>query len=252
MSDEKLPKEALLLKFLNMTTSPADGEALTAMRKANELLRSAGWTWEMLLAQKIKIIENPFTNLRMPERADRRKPPPPPPQQTYATPPVNSSRRNSYSGVCWCCGTHVDDNQGYIFTPNLYNGAAPSSYKVICALCNRSTSRIADTPAPYAGPPQPTCRTPVSSNNPAYHEGDCYCCGAFLPLGSAFLFSPKSFNSYATTNAALICDLCNQNAYLAIPSTPHAPRSRPQPQYSTQPRKKRTQTRRYMPGIDEL
>lgn len=38
-------QQELLIKVLGMTTSVHDGEALAAIRKANELLKAAGVTW---------------------------------------------------------------------------------------------------------------------------------------------------------------------------------------------------------------
>ena|SRR5258708_4987622 len=64
----ELPKQDLLLKLLGMTTSASDNEALMAIRRANELLTRAGWTWEMLLKNKIKVFENPFNGISDPRR----------------------------------------------------------------------------------------------------------------------------------------------------------------------------------------
>jgi hypothetical protein len=61
-----LPKEELLLKLLNMTTSNHDHEVLVAIRKANELLTANKWSWEKLLKNKIKVVEDPFKNLTTP------------------------------------------------------------------------------------------------------------------------------------------------------------------------------------------
>jgi hypothetical protein len=59
----ELPKQDLLAKLLAMTTSPNDGEALCAMRKANALLLAAGWTWERLIQGKIRVLEDPFKSI---------------------------------------------------------------------------------------------------------------------------------------------------------------------------------------------
>src|SRR5260370_31922069 len=76
------PKQDPLLKPPGMTTSASDNEALMAIRRANELLARAGWTWEMLLKNKIKIIENAFNGISNPrsKNFDPPKPPPPPRQ----------------------------------------------------------------------------------------------------------------------------------------------------------------------------
>ncbi len=39
-----------LIKFLNLTTSDSDGEALAALRKANKMIKEAGSTFEQLLS----------------------------------------------------------------------------------------------------------------------------------------------------------------------------------------------------------
>jgi hypothetical protein len=63
MSDETpLPKQELLIKLMNMTSSSNDGEALSAVRKANELLLANKWSWEKLVHSKIKVIADPFVN----------------------------------------------------------------------------------------------------------------------------------------------------------------------------------------------
>ena len=61
-----LPKHELLLKLLKMTGSDNDAEALTAVRKANQLLLSADWTWDRLLEGKITVVGDPFGGLQKP------------------------------------------------------------------------------------------------------------------------------------------------------------------------------------------
>jgi hypothetical protein len=61
MSD--LPKQELLIKLLALTASDSEGEALSAMRKANSLLATAGWTWERLIRGKITVLADPFNNI---------------------------------------------------------------------------------------------------------------------------------------------------------------------------------------------
>ena len=67
MTNEKLPKQELLIKLLKMTTSNSDGEALAAVRMANNLLKTAGWDWEKLINGKITIIEDPFSKTPEPK-----------------------------------------------------------------------------------------------------------------------------------------------------------------------------------------
>ena len=40
-----------LAKILAMTTSTHDGEALSAIRRANEIIKGEGLSWELVLAQ---------------------------------------------------------------------------------------------------------------------------------------------------------------------------------------------------------
>ncbi len=85
----ELPKQDLLLKLLGMTTSASDNEALMAIRRANEFLARAGWTWEMLIREKIKIIENPFNGLADPTRRPKN-------EQQPTTPPKPSPLRDTW------------------------------------------------------------------------------------------------------------------------------------------------------------
>ncbi len=85
----ELPKQDLLLKLLGMTTSASDNEALMAIRRANEFLARAGWTWEMLIREKIKIIENPFNGINDPTRRPKNEQQPTtPPKTTPPKPPT--------------------------------------------------------------------------------------------------------------------------------------------------------------------
>src|SRR5262245_56175131 len=80
--DGELPNLGLLIKLLKMTTSSNDGEALIAMRKANEQLIKFGGDWEALLSGKVTVIGDPFVKMDAPRDSDIRrsqhaKPPPP-------------------------------------------------------------------------------------------------------------------------------------------------------------------------------
>jgi hypothetical protein len=156
---EDLPKQDLLIKLLKMTTSSNDGEALTALRKANMLLLSAGWDWEKLIHGKIKVIEDPFKNTLDPfeNRQPARRPPPPPPPprptpaQRPAPPPpppppppkprpavIASTKANIYAGWCFCCGQPVLAQDGFIFDPQKHNSRANSKWQIVCKPCNVS------------------------------------------------------------------------------------------------------------------
>ena len=150
----EIPKLDLLIKLMGKTTSDNDSEALLFLRKANEQVRAAGWTWETLLRGKVTIIADPFRSTPLPERAtnngwstvpSRPAPPrrPAPPQnpldavfaaaagnaaQAYNSRPT--SRTNQYSGNCWNCGKFVGANAGTIrrdtLTKNKWEVFCPS------------------------------------------------------------------------------------------------------------------------------
>src|SRR3974377_1972764 len=84
---EDLPKQELLIKPIKMSPSPNDGEALIAVRKANELLKSAGWDWEKLVNGKIKVIADPFAKVDTPMNRSIHNPPQPPRPAPRPTPP---------------------------------------------------------------------------------------------------------------------------------------------------------------------
>jgi hypothetical protein len=83
----ELPNLPLLIKLLKMTTSPHDGEALLAVRKANEQLVKFGGCWEALLRGKVTIIADPFANEACPPPPPDRKPAPPAPPRPPRQPP---------------------------------------------------------------------------------------------------------------------------------------------------------------------
>ena len=139
--------------MLNMTTVAEDTMAVVAIRKANELMRDAGWTWEQLLTNKIRIIEDPFKNLATPSgpttvsaataytptrsstTPPKPAPPPPPPAKGSPSSPI-SSTINRYVGWCWCCGMETVANAGFIFKPT----PTSTGWEVICTPCNTSAT----------------------------------------------------------------------------------------------------------------
>ena len=137
-----------MIKLLRMTESDNDGEALTALRKANAFLRSAGWDWEKLVNSKIKIIEDPFKNLGTPPGGNKMSAPgfnqpmqPPPPRQPPPPPTQKKSwplgiAPNRFAGWCYCCGVEVVANAGVIFKPYEYHAQAVNDWRVACFLCN--------------------------------------------------------------------------------------------------------------------
>jgi hypothetical protein len=160
-----------------MSTSPNDGEALISIRKANDLLKTAGWDWEKLIHGKIKVIEDPFKSVDVPlsrsthsapppapaprptrgytavnpnpppkaapqpPPAYAAPPPPPPPRPRPAPKPVQplSTKDNLYAGWCYCCGDPVGAKGGFIFDPSVKNRNAKSKWQICCTSCNNST-----------------------------------------------------------------------------------------------------------------
>lgn len=171
--DAPLPKQELLLKILNMTTSDNDGQALVAMRKANAFLDAAGWTWEKLLSGKIVVVEDPFAKIEtptsntnrgyagstpprpapqappQPQRTQTQRPPPPPPPKPKPQPIFTglSSKKNIYPGFCYGCGYHVPAEKGFVFNPADHNPKAQDKFLIICIKCNQN-SYVSSSAAP--------------------------------------------------------------------------------------------------------
>jgi hypothetical protein len=157
-----IPKQELLIKLLRMTESDNDAESLSALRKANTLLRNAGWDWERLINGKIRIIEDPFKNLGQPQagrtytsatatQAPPPRPAPPPPQPAaHKTSWPLGINPNRFAGFCYCCGAEVLSTAGVIFKPYQYNTNAPDDWKVACLSCNGTSTRSGATVTSYA------------------------------------------------------------------------------------------------------
>ena len=125
---EELPKHELLIKLMGMTGSSNDAEALVALRKANELLASAGWDWERVLRGKIsvKVFEDPFKNTSMPKPKAAGSPPtkkaPSPPPRKPVNPPQSyqtGDTRPVYGGI------EVFDGNSWVFRPTRRPAAPP-------------------------------------------------------------------------------------------------------------------------------
>lgn len=136
---------------MGMTGSSSDAEALVALRKANDLLRAAGWTWERVLTDKIKVVENPFAGMtnrferkpvtpQGPTPAPRPAPQPKPQIVTPYGSPTNpiSTVRNKFAGFCYCCGVDTAAQQGFLFDPWNLRNDAQSKWQVVCTPCNTS------------------------------------------------------------------------------------------------------------------
>jgi hypothetical protein len=174
------PRQDILLKLLKMTTSSNDGEALTAIRKANAVLNAGGWDWDKLFSRKIVIIEDPFSKIETPRsRTSTTEPPPyarpaptnwgkpppsPPPHAARpapAAPPPRaqptprapySNKANLYAGWCYCCGDTVPVKSGFVFRPYDHNSKAPDKSVTICPSCNQNRVSVMRSSAPRTKP----------------------------------------------------------------------------------------------------
>lgn len=158
----ELPRQELLKKLLMMTTSDNDGEALTALRKANSVLTAAGWDWNKLIDGRITVVEDPFKNLGVPPgrngvgagnaapstpgftpRPSTPTPPPPPPRQGTPANPI-SSTPNRFPQACHCCGIEVITGTGYIFKVR----PTDQKWSCVCTTCNTSALVFNSAAAP--------------------------------------------------------------------------------------------------------
>lgn len=183
MTEETLPREELLRKMLNMTTSSNDGQALVAIRKANALLEGAGWSWDKLLAGKIRIVENPFKNIPNPKRTESPSsfgasftaaPPPTQPQAKGRAPSPTTRPR---SGCRW---------EYDAFGDCWVNTNAPTQQR--------------------QWPPQ---NLGLSKKN--LYGGHCYCCGDYVDNEKGFILKPSDKNPAASSKWAVCCAACNKN-----------------------------------------
>lgn len=116
--DNDPPNIDLLIKCLGMTKAENDGQALVAIRKANQQLEKFGGSWDALLRGKVTIIGDPFRDIPAPPPprdngfASTRgfgAPAAPPRPQPAAPPPRPKPRPipNKFEGFCHKCGGRV-------------------------------------------------------------------------------------------------------------------------------------------------
>lgn len=183
MDDPVLPKEELLRKMLNMTTSDNDGQALVAIRKANELLAAAGWSWDKLLAGKIKIIESPFKDMPNPSKAKQVEEP--------ASP--------------WSRGASP-------FNPTPAPSPPPRPFMRPRPGCEWKFDPVindwVNTPiSPAQRPPQPARGLGLTRTN--MYANHCYCCGDYVPNSDGFIMKPRDFNRLAPDRWHIVCKPCD-------------------------------------------
>jgi len=71
-----IPSLSLLIKFMGMTGSRNDNEALIALRKAEPIIAQLGG-WEAVLRGKVTVIGDPFADLQAPPKRETSPPPAP-------------------------------------------------------------------------------------------------------------------------------------------------------------------------------
>lgn len=185
MSDDKLPKQDLLLKIMNMTTVAEDTVALVALRRANKLLEEAGWSWEKLLLGKIVVVADPFSNIQAPPKKEESPyssassiPPRPQPARPKPTPQA-------------------------AFTPAftrprpIRNSAPQTDY-------DWGTKSPASAPSSSAG-------GATLGSKPNKYPGFCFCCGDHVPVTTGVVFNPKDHNSAAADKWSIACAPCNRS-----------------------------------------
>lgn len=176
------PESALLsklIKLLNLTTSPNQGEALSAVSMANNLVAKLGTTWDELLTGKVTLIADPFTSIPEPPKSAASAPPAytpsPPPPHVRRQPPPRPGPTNTppiYTYACAHCGSHFHS------TNNVAAGTQPfcssfcctayahrpkqQTYSHMCINCHTSFSSL-KTYDPYCGP---GCATTAANPHP--------------------------------------------------------------------------------------
>lgn len=184
MAEAEIPKEVLLRKLLKMTTSSNDGECLTAIRKANDLLRAGGWDWDKLLDGKIKIVENPFKGLGNPITGERPAPPvrqqPPQPKPAQQFGPAPRPTASAGIGRKWQYNAHTDQWDSVI-----------------------------DHSAPPPNPPRPKAGHNLTRGN--NYSGHCWACGDYVGVQNGYIAKACDLNPSAPDKWATICDPCNKS-----------------------------------------
>lgn len=219
--DPALPKEALLLKILNMTTSDNDGVALVSIRKANKLLEDSGWTWEKLLSGKIKVVENPFKNIADPFGGFKQAPsaPPAPP----ATPTPSVAPRGSRTGRWGASPTPPAQPTKRSLQPRpTVSPGLGLKWVWDAALDDWITARDPNfvQPKPFVAPqasssPASLGKKEISTKTNRY-ANHCWCCGIHVDSGAGWIFNPFDFNTKAPSGWQVACNPCNNKANVPI------------------------------------
>lgn len=201
MSDNELPKQDLLKKILSQTTNDNDHIALMAIRKANTILKDAGWTWEKLIEGKIRVAENPFANLRKPPGGSGEAGEPPAPPRRPAPPPPRQ---------VW---TDLDGKIHY---------SAQACDLANDAIWARRKAAAKPKPAPSVFPT-------IGSQFPNKFANHCHCCGNWVDQQHGFIFKPHDIlttqqnpNAYVWGKSkwAVVCKPCNTKQNLTLSHAP--------------------------------
>lgn len=233
-----LPKHELLIKMMGMTQSDNDNQALVAIRKANEVLKAAGWDWERVLRGKIKVVENPFAGKNPFESLRTQKTPDPddgfvmsprPKRTASARPPKPTT--NPGVGMMWEFN-HTTWSWVAVFDPHYVPPSRrppkptnhPGQGRVW--MWDDSVDMWVTTHDPsYTTTPRPAL---VASTRNNLYSGHCWCCGDYVDNDAGWIFKPVDFNNRATPPSksgwATICDPCNKEPSPNIGSRP-APRN---------------------------
>lgn len=227
MAEEALPKEQLLLKMLKMTTSDNDGQALVAIRKANQLLDAAGWSWDKLIAGKIKVVANPFSNLATPNAGPKAMEPAAP-SASRQRPFMPSSSPGK--GREW---TWDNSSDSWITRPAVGRSSStarpsrPSSAPRLGMMWwfDTSLGDWVQTQDPnYVAPaPRPAPQRGLGLTRSNMYAKHCYCCGDYVDNQKGFIIKPEDFNPIAKGRSQsgwdVVCTDCNRTR-AGIPNKP--------------------------------
>lgn len=194
MTDTPLPKQELLLKILNMTTSDNDGTALAAIRQANAFLAKQGWDWDKLINAKIRVVENPFAKIATPGAINAGSTPRSPAQPAPSGQPAQRfPPQPSYSpgvGRMWEFNQNIWD---WLSKPDPnYRPPQPAA-----------SPRSAQPRSAFKG-------LGLSKNN--VYANNCWCCGDYVNNNAGFIMKPVDFNKAAVvpnkSGWAVCCKPC--------------------------------------------
>lgn len=216
---QELPNLELVIKLLKMTTSSHDGEALVALRKANEQITRYGWDWDSLLRSKVKIVGDPFGSMSAPPtpKATPRPQPSPAPKPTFSCAECNtrghwrviSLPNNTINRFCGqnCVDAYVIKNLTCAHCSHRGNVIAffCSHDKRNRNFCGKQcfNAYMDKMLGPKVAPP--SAMKPQSKPN--VYAGSCSVCRIHIAVGQGKVFRPN-----AGSNWRLYCNACARRA----------------------------------------